>query len=50
MLETFKYWYDKAAVRIKVHNDELEPIQQEVLITVQQVIDKVIAEKDQSIA
>ena len=34
MLETYKYWYDRAAVRIKVHNDELEPIEREVLMTV----------------
>jgi len=46
MLETYKYWYDRAAVRIKVHNDELEPIEREVLMTVQQIIDKAMAEKD----
>ena len=46
MLETFKYWYDKAAVRIKVHNDELEPIVRDVLMTVQEIIDKAMAAKD----
>ena len=47
MLETIKNLVDKASVRIKVHNDELEPIQREVLMTVQQMIedkDKAIAE------
>jgi hypothetical protein len=47
MLETIKNWVDKASVRIKVHNDELEPIQREVPMTVQQMIedkDKAIAE------
>ena len=46
MLETYKYWYDRAAVRIKVHNDELEPIEREVLMSVQQIIDKAMAAKD----
>ncbi len=46
MLETYKYWYDRATARIKVHNDELEPIEREVLMTVQQIIDKAMAAKD----
>ena len=50
MLETYKNWSERAAVRIKVHNDDLEPIKREVLITVEQIIGKVMAEKDQSIA
>ena len=43
MLETYKNWSDRAAIRIKIHNDELEPIEREVLTTVQQIIDKVMA-------
>jgi len=34
MLETIKYWSDKASQKIRVHNAELESIQQEVLMTV----------------
>jgi hypothetical protein len=46
MLDTIRSLTNRAYVRIKVHNSEQEPIQQEVLMTVQQII----ADKDQVIA
>ena len=47
MLDTIKTWSDRASVRIRVHNAELEPIQKEVLMTVQQMIERAIADRDQ---
>ena len=44
MLETIKNWSDQASKRIRVHNAELEPIQREVLMTVQQIIDRATAQ------
>jgi len=46
MLDTIRSLTNRAYVRIKVHNSEQEPIQREVLMTVQQII----ADKDQVIA
>ena len=44
MLETIKNWSDQASKRIRDHNAELEPIQREVLMTVQQIIDRATAQ------
>ena len=44
MLETIKNWSDQASERIRVHNAELEPIQREVLMTVQQIIGRETAQ------
>jgi len=46
MLETYKIWYERAALRIKVHNNELEQIKGELLKTVEQIINEVTAEKN----
>ena len=43
MLE-IKNWSDQASERIRVHNAELKPIRQELLITVQQIIDRAAAQ------
>ena len=50
MLENIKTWSDQASVRIRVYNTELETLQREVLMTVQQMIDRVITDKDKTIA
>ena len=44
MLETIKNWSDQASERIRVHNAELKPIRREVLMTVQQIIDRATAQ------
>ena len=44
MLETIKNWSDQASERIRVHNAELDSIQREVLMTVQQIIDRATAQ------
>ena len=43
LLDTIKIWSEKAAVKIKAHNEELEPIEHEVLMTVQQMIARAVA-------
>lgn len=48
--DTIKAWADMAAVRIKAHNAECEPIKREVLMTVQQAIDRAVAKKSETIA
>ena len=44
MLETIKNWSDQASERIRVHNEQLKLIQREVLMTVQEIIDRATAQ------
>ena len=46
ILETIKIWSDKASVKIRDHNAELELIQEDVLITVKQMIERAIKDRD----
>jgi hypothetical protein len=50
MHDSIKNWSNKASEKKRVQNEELQSIQQDGLITVQQIIDRVIADKDQYIA
>jgi len=38
MLSNIKKWVDKARQQIEAHNEELEPIRNEVLMSVQEII------------
>ena len=50
MLETIKNWSDQASERIRVHNDQLKLIKQEVLMTVQEMINRATAQLQEQLA
>ena len=50
MLETIKNWSDQASEKIRVHNDQLKLIKQEVLMTVQEMINRATAQLQEQLA